>query len=469
MEWSSLTILIGKGTSLLCNQNIMKKHSSIYISIVCCILFAVIYTPNMYAQTNKEKLKVKQLLQSEYFEHLYSRTYYSLVDRMDSDGYLPESLTRAYPAMFPRTTGPFVFMLMETNKLQEAEQTIDFVLKAIDANEMERIPRIIGKNNKGYTIVDDQHQIDGQAHVILAWARLAVKRGNTKFEDRTWKQMRALMRRTCDRTCFQYGNDKEPTRPCLVKNVDFEHSRDGRAWDTWDLLTQSFVGASLEEMIKIAERRGDKDVAEDWKKKLDILKKGISRQLVIERFGKPTYLEMLQQTPNGREPLYGMGWVCLSPIAAGWEAMDRQVMVNTVDVMEKLYLKKSHGVIWMPTDGYTQGRFSNEMIGKGIGWEIDFANTEKRYGRIVEILEMIEKVNANNPIYMEGAWLEGNNIRINKQITDEDLLDKMETSVWKVKDAGNGEQTAWWCWAMARLRKAVDLSALPKRIKNQKN
>ena len=339
----------------------MRSYRKIHL-IILCFTISIFKVADSYGQVSKEKQEVKQILQSEYFQKLYSKTYYSLIDRMESDGYLPESLTRAYPAMFPRTTGPFVFMLMETNKLQESEQTIDFVLKAIDANEMERIPRIIGKDSKGYTIVDDQHQIDGQAHVILAWARLAVKRGRTKFEDRTWDQVRALMRRTCDRTCFQYGNDKNPTRPCLVKNVDFEHSREGRAWDVWDLLTQSFIGASLEEMIKVADRRGDKSMVEDWKKKLDILKKGISRQLIIERFGKPTYLEMLQQTPSGREPLYGMGWVCLSPIAAGWEAVDHQVMINTVDAMEKLYLKKSHGVTWMPTDGYTQGRFSNEMI-----------------------------------------------------------------------------------------------------------
>jgi hypothetical protein len=28
---------------------------------------------------------------------------------------------------------------------------------------------------------------------------------------------------------------------------------------------------------------------------------------------------------------------------------------------------------------------------------------------------------------------------------------------WTLKDPGNGEQAAWYCWAMARLRKALGL------------
>ena len=46
------------------------------------------------------------------------------------------------------------------------------------------------------------------------------------------------------------------------------------------------------------------------------------------------------------------------------------------------------------------------------------------------------------------------------------LVAMLVVIIWKVKDAGNGEQTAWWCWAMARLRKTLDLPTLPKRIDN---
>ena len=102
---------------------------------------------------------------------------------------------------------------------------------------------------------------------------------------------------------------------------------------------------------------------------------------------------------------------------------------------------------------------------KGYRMGTGYARSEANYDRIEEILQLLATVNAGHPIYMEGAWLEGNGFRLSGILSDNDL-EKMKTSIWKVKDAGNGEQTAWWCWAMARLRKTLDLPTLPKRIDN---
>ncbi len=33
---------------------------------------------------------------------------------------------------------------------------------------------------------------------------------------------------------------------------------------------------------------------------------------------------------------------------------------------------------------------------------------------------------------------------------------------WHVGGPGNGEQCSWWCWGMAKVRKAAGLSAAPK-------
>lgn len=33
-----------------------------------------------------------------------------------------------------------------------------------------------------------------------------------------------------------------------------------------------------------------------------------------------------------------------------------------------------------------------------------------------------------------------------------------------VGDGGNGEQCAWWCWAIAKLRKELGLDAAPKKV-----
>jgi hypothetical protein len=404
------------------------------------------------------KNDIKKMLQSPYFEKLYAATYYSLLNRMHNDGFLPESLTGSYEGMFPRTTGALVSLFIETGRYREAELNIKCVLDAVKQNGMERIPRIIAKDKNRYTIADDQHQIDGQAHVILAWARLALKRGHTKFEDDTWPQVSAIMARTCDRTFFQYGTWS--IEPGLIRNIAFEHSKESRMWDTWDLLTQSFAGAALQDMARVAQRRNATALAKDWNRKLGILSAGINKHLVTTHYGLPTYAEMLLPNSNGGNPYYGMGWVSLSPVAAGWEGADHQVLQNTIKTMEKTFLKHSNGVVWMPTDGYPNSTFSNEIIGKGMGWELEFARTENNYNRMAEILQLISVVNASKPVYMEGGWLEGKGYTLSNIINKADLA-QMQDAAWKTKDAGNGEQSAWWCWAMARLRKSMDLPAEP--------
>jgi hypothetical protein len=54
-------------------------------------------------------------------------------------------------------------------------------------------------------------------------------------------------------------------------------------------------------------------------------------------------------------------------------------------------------------------------------------------------------------------------VKPSQKLTDSDLA-AMKDAVWKSKDAGNGEQCAWWCWAMARLRKEKGLPVVPKRM-----
>jgi len=405
---------------------------------------------------------IKTTLQSPYFEKLYSNTYYSLLDRMGKDGFLPESLTGAYEGMYCRTTGAMVSLLIETGRLKEAELNIKCVLDATAQNDMERIPHVIGIKDNKYTIISDEHQIDGQAHVLLAWARLALKQGHTDFEDKTWPLVSAIMKRTCDRTFFQHG--WWSVEPGLVRNISFEHSREGRRWDVWDLLTQSFVGAALNDMAAVAERRGDTKLAADWRKKIEILQQGIRKNLTTVRNSDTTYLEMRLPDSNGGIPYLGMGWVTLSPVAAQWEGLNHQVMRNTVKAMQQGMLKKTNGLAWMPTDSYPDETVSNEIIGKGQAWEMEFARTEKDYNRIKEILDLIKIVNAPKPVYMEGGWLDGGGHKQSEKISDTDIA-AMNNAVWKTKDAGNGEQCAWWCWAMARLRVAVGLPAEPVRAK----
>jgi hypothetical protein len=430
------------------------------------LLYSVLFVASFSVSSQRvaavPRDSVTDLLQTPFFEKLYSQTYYSLLDRLNADGYLEESLSGAYEGMYCRTTGPMVLLLLETGRYQEAERMIGFVLKAVVEYDMERIPHVIGDKKDGrYPVTSNENQIDGQAHVLLAWARLALKRGHTDFEDKTWPLVSKIMERTCDRTYLQVG--WWSIEPGLVRNLSFEHSREGRRWDTWDLLTQSFVGAALTDMITVATRRGAAARAENWRKKLDLLTQGIGKNLMTQRNGVTTYLEMRLPDSNGGVPFLGMGWVCWSPVAAGWEALEHGVMKNTAAEMQRTLLRNTNGLDWMPTDGYPDGTVSNEIIGKGLAWEMEFCRQEKQYTRVAQILKLIQIVNAGTDIYMEGAWLAATGVKPSQKLTASDLV-AMKDAVWKSKDAGNGEQCAWWCWAMARLRQEKGLPVVPKRM-----
>ncbi len=415
-----------------------------------------------YSQALTAVLQVQ--VKSPFFENLYAHTYYSLLDRSGQDGFLPESITGAYEGMYCRTTGPLVALFIETGRFREAQRTLNCVLAATRQHHLERIPHVIGnKKGQAYSLISDEPQIDGQAHVLLAWARLALRRGHTPFEDQTWPLVKTLMNRTCDREHLETGRWSVETG--LVRNISFEHSREGRRWDAWDLLTQSFVGAALTDMAQVARRRGETKLAVYWTNKCQLLREGIRKNLTTQTGSDTTYLEMRLPDGNSGLPYTGMGWVNLAPVAAQWEALDHRVMVNTVKAMQQDLMQTTNGLSWMPTDGYPDGTVSNEVIGKGLAWEMESARQEKDYTRVEQILSLIQEINGSNPIYMEGGWLEANGYKPSDKLTKQQVK-AMEQATWRIKDAGNGEQTAWWCWAMARLRKEAGLPPEPARPKS---
>ena len=292
-----------------------------------------------------------------------------------------------------------------------------------------------------YPIISRMDQIDGQAHVIMAWARLALTRGHTDFEDRTWPVVAKLMDRTSDWP-YILGPGTSICHLGLVRNVCLEHSREGRYWDTYDILTQSFAGAALESMAAVARRRGDGVHANRWENRLTSLKSSIDKSMTRDLDGKKVYLEMRFPNAYAGIPFEGLGWVNLAPVAAQWEGLDHQVLVNTIQALRARDMNEWHGLKWLGTDWTPGVGSSSQVIGKGVGWEIDFCRKEGEYGRILEWLDFVQAVNSAD-IYLEAANYNA-------------AQDK-----WILQDPGNGEQTTWWCWAIARLRKQAGLSAAP--------
>ena len=505
-----------------------------------------------------DKEQVKAKLRSKFFEKLYSKTYYSLVDRIEEDGYIEESLTGAYDGMYPRTTGGVASLLLETGDYANAKKILNLDLQVASQYGMERLPHVIGKHRgrlirpvadadniaqaktnhvvhhlkqgggsavsfvagsdkaikaveaavrskksngkfvlslresadgevlgsseffvnanmqdelwkrfvftspvkveagkkyyvridfvgKGrpwwmgykrlnesdgfganflvkregkksywfeqsreaggfaidtgdlgheddeeYFIISDFDEVDGQAHVPMAWARLVSKTGDKEFEDKWYEYLAKIIDRASDFPYFMYGNNPTWGFVDLVLCPSFEHSREYRFWHCYDLLTQSFNGAAWQAMADVARRRGDDAHADKWEDKLKRLRYGIDKNLTREVDGKKVYLEMRLPDGSGGKPMHDMGWVNFSPVAAQWEALDREVLVNTIDLLRSKAMQTlADGTKWLPTDWYEDKGPSPEIIGKGIGWEIDFCRQQGQWWRIMEIFEML--------------------------------------------------------------------------------
>ncbi|MBI2297737.1 MAG: hypothetical protein HYU66_02080 [Armatimonadetes bacterium] len=556
--------------------------------------------------------ELKPKLESPFHKGLYGRTYRSLLERVEPDGYFEESLTGAYQGMFPRTVGGLVSLFLLTGELDRSEQLLGFVLRATQDNGMERIPHVVGRTSvsdepqlgpgdigftrhttalyrldqperfggaqefsappaplraaeiwltadkcagplrlelaetltgpslahsevetarippgggwvrfvfhppplvagRQYVLRASHHgtgvpawwgvdtaterpfggghgrdtqiqadwfanpghvaafalgtgglrhevrrttpvysardEIDGQAHILMAFARLALRRGPTQFEAAWYPSVAKLMDRTSDWP-YLAPFHRQPIGLAdvgLVRNVSLEHSRDGRFWDTYDILTQSFVAAALTDMARLAERRGDQAATERWRVRLNSLQQAVRERLTRELDGGTCYLEMRLPDGGAGTPFPGLGWLNLAPVAAQWEGADETVLRNTVAAYRRRAMFDAAGVKALATDWWPARALEATVIGKGVGWELVYCLREHEWARIGELLDLVAAMN-RGPIYMEAAsWRDG---------------------TWYAGDPGNGEQCAWWCWGMAKVRAAAGMSptsAVPAR------
>jgi hypothetical protein len=86
---------------------------------------------------------VKALLTDPVLEALYSRTYYSILERSEPDGFFLESVNGAYSGMFPRTVGGLASPYEVTGETEKTRRHVDLVLKVARENKMNRCAHVI--------------------------------------------------------------------------------------------------------------------------------------------------------------------------------------------------------------------------------------------------------------------------------------------------------------------------------------
>jgi len=386
--------------------------------------------------------EVRRRLTSKWHSDALAQNIKDIRSRLDPTGYFPESLTGKYEGMFPRTVGALAKLFVLTGELGSLAQCIEYVLKTMADSALERVPHAIRPRDEAGAspLCDMLDEIDGQAHLILAWALLTLARERCADTDRRWPMVRDLMDRSV-KSPYLSRDTYWRINPGLVLNLNLEHSRQEQMWFAFDFLSQSFVAAALEAMIGVADRRGEDTAASRWRERLAFLTASIEREMVYELDGKPVYREML--LPSGRKPVpfEGMGWINLAPTPSGWRGVNREIFGNTLRAWHARAKIEWGGPAitacdWTPT-GHT-----NQTYGKMLGWDMVTSMDYGEYGHVCSILDFLEQVNTADLYAEVFNW-------------------HPDCGEWTLDDAGNGEQVVWLCWSLMRVRQLADLSPEP--------
>ena len=130
---------------MICKKDMLALLYLLFTLFNSTDLFAASENKTLYAHPqNATTEDVRNRLSSPFHEKLLQRTYESIINRAEPDGYFQESLIGTYQGMFCRTSGVLVRLFLKTGELERAEKTIDYCITAMLDNDMERIPHVIG-------------------------------------------------------------------------------------------------------------------------------------------------------------------------------------------------------------------------------------------------------------------------------------------------------------------------------------
>ena len=289
-----------------------------------------------------------------------------------------------------------------------------------------------------YKILSRGDQVDGNLHVLASWAMIVLNSDEKKWEAETYEQVASMLDVVMDMPYKTYRADR--IFPGLVKNHMLEHSREVRYWDCWDILTQSWALRTLELMIQVAEKRGDTWHMDSWTADLIDLNNNVNTMLTMTIDDKKVYAEMRLANSGDGKIFEGLSWVNFGMTASQYSGFDKEIIKNTYDVFrEKATLNWKGFRVWGDEWDFN-GRIAPQVIGKGVGWDIAYSMEAGDHDWVCDWLDFIKSENYTN-LYAEAFNL------INGETV--------------IQDDGNGEQTSWWCWGMAKARKVCNLPVVP--------
>lgn len=377
------------------------------------------------APTPQDELRT--LFSDSHVADIYADSYESIFGRIQDNGFFQESLTGMYKGEYVRSIGALAILADKVGETDAAGKALRFVTDVMQAQKLSHVPFTISADGK---TVRTEDELDGRAHFVLGWALYIQSSDDTAYFDETY----ALMKREADAFCSDTYFYKDLG---LVRNRRFTHTRVYKGSDyndVFDLLTNTFTAAALEQMIKVALANGKQADAVLWQDTVDALKTGIAENLTREVDGKTVYLEQRYYNGGKATAENGVSWVCLSPFAAGFSGLDKAVLQNTAVYTRDALWKTVADGGYLAVESSAGGTVKNWILGKGVGWDLVAA---AHAGDMEHALESLQFLNTyhKGTVYMEKMKPSGDG--------------------WNTVDPGNAEQVIWFLYGMASLREQL--------------
>lgn len=299
--------------------------------------------------------------------------------------------------------------------------------------------------------IDNNMQTDTNYMLIHAWVQYVNCNKGTKEDKDFIKQSYPIIAQFAN---YYLDNGYFNEKLNLLRNPALEHSREGRMWNAYDLLTNVFASQALYELSDIASKLNDKSSSYKWLNASKQITNGINNNFITKVDGVDIYAE-LYDIDDGMKFVKGISWINWAPMAAEWYAMDKEIMKNTYNIYKKYASIKMYGYDALSTEVDLNQKdpivYTN-MIGKGFAWELMFNNFYGNEERIKEMLdiECATSKKVGNTVYPESWWGENT-----------------------LSDPGNQEHCGWQHYAMSytfpQLTKTYSIEQLTKLLKETDN
>lgn len=217
----------------------------------------------------------------------------------------------------------------------------------------------------------------------------------------------------------------------LICNPMYEHTRNGRYWNCYDLMTNMFASEASHKMSQLALLLSDKENEAYFSLMATALAESIHENLVYQMDGVKIYTEMIALDEGGRI-VPGFSFVSLAPVACDWYAADSTIVSNTYAMYRKYGTERYHNRYDMLVacreldDGRWHELYYNHVIGKGLAWEIYYLWKTEQNERLQQMLDFMDTYSRD--VYPE-VWDRSGNI----------------------SDSANQEQASWLLYEMARI------------------